>query len=57
MAFRRTDPEGRLRGADKIQIQAPGSKTMKVDHGSGLHKARHKRSHRERATARTRRAR
>jgi hypothetical protein len=38
-------------------IAKPGSRTMRVDPGSGLRKARHKRSHRERAAARTRRAR
>ncbi len=41
----------------KPVISKPESRTMKVDPGSGLRKARHKRSHRERAAARTRRAR
>lgn len=46
-----------LSSGDKPVIQPAGSKTMKVDKGQGLRKARHKRSHRERAAARTRRPR
>lgn len=55
MHFRRitADPSS----GDKPHIREPESKTMRVDKGKGLRKARHKRSHRERNAPRSRRAR
>jgi hypothetical protein len=48
-----TDPSS----GDKPVIQPPGSKTMKVDPGTGLQRYKTKHPHRRRAAARTRRAR